>query len=1002
MKKVNIGLILIFCLLSSVYTFGQGSVDKKYTESVGNYLTKYAQKSLAIGKIKIESAKIEKKTIRLYANDNCAYIPFREENVKEIYAQLKVLLPKNMKDYSVKLYANKRLIEDYIPLKNKNGRFENKVDKPLVTNISRSFVPEKGLDNRHIAMWQSHGWYYEQKLARWEWQRARMFQTVEDLYTQSYVLPFLVPMLENAGANVLLPRERDYQLNEVIVDNDRNKGNSKYKERGKNWKTGKEQGFAYLKEQYEDFENPFNDGTYRQIETVTDADKESWTEWMPELPEAGEYGVYVSYKTLPKSTDDALYTVHHKGGQTRFRVNQKMGGGTWIYLGKFSFEKGISDDCKITLSNLSAEENRILTADAVKIGGGYGNIARKPSREVLENKKSSDKSDTIQNIVIPEIDYQAEISRYPRFTEASRYWLQWAGFPDSVYSLNEGKNDYMDDYQSRPLWVNYISGGSSVAPKTQGLNIPVDMSFAFHSDAGTTMNDSIIGTLGIYCTAKNNEKFENGSSRYLSHDLTDIVQTQIVDDIRKMYEPNWSRRGKWNKSYYEARVPEVPAMLLELLSHQNFADMKYGLDPRFRFTVSRSVYKGILRFLSAQYGQEYVVQPLPVSDFQIEFVSDDEVELKWKPVEDPLEFTAKARKYMVYTRLGDGGFDNGVLVDSPSFRNRQQKDIQYSYMVAAVNDGGESFPSEILSAYKSSVDRGTVLIVNGFERISAPAGFEGDSIAGFSDMLDHGVPYKEDISYIGSQYEYRRTVPWMDDDAPGFGASNANYETMVVAGNSFDYPYLHGKSISKLGYSYTSCSSKSVMSGAVDMNSYKVVDLILGKQKQTLMGRGVKPAEFKTFPKKLQKKITDYCKQGGNIFVSGAFVGTDLWDNVKPQKTDQNFAQDVLKYKWRVGQASVTGEVKSVTSPFEIKGDYTFYNRPNPKNYVVESPDGIEPVGNNAFTIFRYSENNISAGIAFKGKYKTCVLGFPFESLKSETERDALMQHILIFLLSGN
>jgi len=69
-------------------------------------------------------------------------------------------------------------------------------------------------------LWQSHGFYYEPKLTRWEWQRARIFQTVEDLYTQSYVLPFLVPMLENAGANVLMPRERDSQIAEVIVDND--------------------------------------------------------------------------------------------------------------------------------------------------------------------------------------------------------------------------------------------------------------------------------------------------------------------------------------------------------------------------------------------------------------------------------------------------------------------------------------------------------------------------------------------------------------------------------------------------------------------------------------------------------------------------------------------------------------------------------------------------------------------------------------------------------------
>ena len=43
---------------------------------------------------------------------------------------------------------------------------------------------------------------------------------MEDIYTQSYVLPFLIPMLENAGAYVMTPRERDTQIHEVISDND--------------------------------------------------------------------------------------------------------------------------------------------------------------------------------------------------------------------------------------------------------------------------------------------------------------------------------------------------------------------------------------------------------------------------------------------------------------------------------------------------------------------------------------------------------------------------------------------------------------------------------------------------------------------------------------------------------------------------------------------------------------------------------------------------------------
>lgn len=200
-------------------------------------------------------------------------------------------------------------------------------------------------------MWQSHGFYYEPKLTRWEWQRARIFQTVEDLYTQSYVLPFLVPMLENAGANVLMPRERDSQIAEVVVDNDGClHSRSVYTEKigDKNWMQGTGEGFAHLRDQYINFENPFREGTFRTVETVKGKkEKESTAEWIPELPSTGQYAVYVSYKSLPNSTDDALYTVYHKGGVSQFKVNQQMGGGTWIYLGTFGFDAGKSNAGKL-------------------------------------------------------------------------------------------------------------------------------------------------------------------------------------------------------------------------------------------------------------------------------------------------------------------------------------------------------------------------------------------------------------------------------------------------------------------------------------------------------------------------------------------------------------------------------------------------------------------------------------------------------------------------------
>ena len=172
-----------------------------------------------------------------------------------------------------------------------------------------------------------------------------------------------------------------------------------------------------------------------------------------------------------------------------------MGGGTWIYLGHFYFNKG--RQTVVTLENKSSDRKSVVTADAVKIGGGFGNIARKRSDNFDAAARGND-----GEVKLPSIKSEYAVSGYPRFTEGARYWLQWAGMPDSVYSPSKGANDYTDDYRCRGVWVNYLAGGSDVLPNYKGLNIPVDMSFAFHSDAGTTMNDSIIGTLGIYFTNK--------------------------------------------------------------------------------------------------------------------------------------------------------------------------------------------------------------------------------------------------------------------------------------------------------------------------------------------------------------------------------------------------------------------------------------------------------------------------------------------------------------------
>ena len=155
----------------------------------------------------------------------------------------------------------------------------------------------------------------------------------------------------------------------------------------------------------------------------------------------------------------------------------------------------------------------------------------------------------------------------------------------------------------------------------------------------------------------------------------------------------------------------------------------------------------------------------------------------------------------------------------------------------------------------------------------------------------------------------------------------------------------------------------------------------------------------------MQHLLSAYCKAGGAVLVSGSYVGTDLWQNplVKADAADKQFAKDILKYQWREDRACTWGQIAYVVSPLAADTtSFRYYNKPNSESYVVESPDAIDPADNCAYTAFRYPENGMSAGIVFGGNatdhWRTCVLAFPFEAIKGESVRDAMMGRILGFI----
>jgi hypothetical protein len=180
-----------------------------------------------------------------------------------------------------------------------------------------------------------------------------------------------------------------------------------------------------------------------------------------------------------------------------------------------------------------------------------------------------------------------------------------------------------------------------------------------------------------------------------------------------------------------------------------------------------------------------------------------------------------------------------------------------------------------------------------------------------------------------------------------------------------------------------------------DASAFSLFDLIFGEEKTTSRFIGIPGRNFTIFTKGMQEaliKITS--TDGAKVIVSGAYIGTDL--ALCGDTLARKFAAEVLHYKPRTNHASKSGLIYTVNS---IKQDnssqYHYINNWNPDIYKVESPDAIEPEGKGASVLFRYFGDNKSAGVWYKGKYESFVLGIPLETIATDSEREALMGQLL-------
>lgn len=828
---------------------------------------------------------------------------------------------------------------------------------PWVENISKPITPSRGLFGRHIALWASHGRYFDAKKGAWRWQRPQMFGTCEDLLTSSVVLPYLMPMLENAGAVVVYPRERDTQRNEIIIDNDSHEHGSLYLEVNvkRDWKDADTKGFAQHEGYYKDNENPFEAGTTRMAKTVKSKKKNySIISYQPKFESDGSYAVYVSYPTVEKSVDDAVYTVWHKGEKTEFRVNQRMGGGTWVYLGTFDFDKGSSEYNRVTLTNKSNRKGYV-TADAVRFGGGMGNIVR-----------------------------GGQTSGMARYMEGARYYAQWAGMPYSVYSTRKGTDDYADDINTRSLMENYIGGGSCYMPNKEGLGVPVELSLAVHSDAGFSANpDSIIGSLAISTTNFNEGKLDAGISRQASTDFATMLLDNLTDDMNKSCG-KWTKRSLYDRNYSETRLPAVPSAIIETLAHQNFADMRVMHDPNMKFYLARSLYKTVLKFTAKMHGERYVVQPLAPKSFSVVVNNKGEAELSWAGTIDPQEDSARPDGYIIYTSIDGAAFDNGQTCSSTAATMKLLPGSIYQFKITAYNKGGESFPTETLAALYNPSATKSILVVDAFDRLATPAQRNSSTEQGFDFDEDAGVGYGNTMSWVGRQVNFDLTKVGIEGEG-GLGYTNNDFIGKIFAGNNRDNAVSHAMAImTARKYNISSCAGEALSFPNINLSDYSALDIAFGLQREDSLT--MKP--YKTFTPEIKKLLGNFTKSGGKIIVSGAYLGSDMLSD-----SDQQFMKNVLKVEHAGTYSSADDKIKGFGTSFDFYhaiGEEQHFSAPRVDEFYPVAP---------AFTSMLYANDGVAC-VAYKGNdYRSLVFGFPLECIKSQKSFATIMRASLRFLL---
>ena len=550
------------------------------------------------------------------------------------------------------------------------------------------------LSHRNVYVSQGHGftWTVTEWWERWATQRGNTWGIVEDFVNAEAINQYLVRYLRNAGATVFTVREADMQPRWVIVDDGDGQdhpANGTYAESG-DFATSTAPGYANFQAPYPSGVNPMTLGASRYAYTT--AQPTALASWTPAIPAAGDYAVYVSYAASPNRSRNAHYVVRHAGGETPYFVDQTVHGSTWFLLGTHYFHEGYDPaTASVTLHSDSDEKigETVVSADAVRFGGGLGVIARGTGTGIADGPTSG----------------------RPRWEECSRYAAQFNGAPEEVYDYSSGDNK--DDVGTRSRYAAWQhEAGEDAVFVSWHTNAP---------NPGVGTSTYVYGP-----NEPNGDYIFTGTEG--SDVLAEFLHNEIVQDIRNGYDEGWTDRGirsAWFGELNPSHNDEMPAALVEVAFHDTESDCLKLQDPGFRQLTARAFYQAIVRYFAWQDGIEPLFLPEPPAGIAIETTGAGTARLSWLPSPvDDLELGGHAaQSYRVYGSLNGRAFDDGVDVGNVlswdvSFLEPQ---VTYYFRVSAANDGGESFTTPVVAVRQDAFGQKGALVVGAFDRLDRHA-----------------------------------------------------------------------------------------------------------------------------------------------------------------------------------------------------------------------------------------------------------------------------------------